>query len=223
MARRAAEQPKATDLSPDSIVEQLHPDTEITEAAVTLTGYLGPSSTDDNVRLYSNLSFTSYYEIPKDGILGRAKADPKDEDSATVLRVKSDTRLDIVNSTRRTIEANALSGSITGNYLSTAQFQAGGAGIQGLTSDPNVCTTVVCGTISTFICAQGAGRGPGIQGGVTSDPNVCTTVVCATISAFICAQGAGRGPAVQGGFTDPGCCTGPPWCPTTIVCAQGAR
>src|SRR4051794_23770165 len=42
--------------------------------AVLLVGYVGKSGSDDNVRLYLNLSFDEYVDIPKNSILHAAEA-----------------------------------------------------------------------------------------------------------------------------------------------------
>jgi hypothetical protein len=100
------------DLTPHPLVAKLianaanpPPDT------VTLEGYLGPSSRDGFVRVYLDLTFKSYFEIPKNGILHADKADPSNESKPTTIVIDLATKLDLVHS----LEASYLKGNIAGS------------------------------------------------------------------------------------------------------------
>jgi hypothetical protein len=213
----------ALNLDPDRIVNELHPNPDSLESVVTLEGYLGPSSTQGNVRLYLDLTFNNYYEIPnaKDAIVGRTRKDPVDESSQTILRVRSQTRLQVVSISSKNVEAGYLSGAITSGFLGTSQSQgalSAVGGLQGIT-DCSLCTGLVCLTVSLAFCAQGQARGGIGPQGIT-DCSVCTTIVCGTISLAFCAQGRG-GAGVQG-ITDCSLCTGLPCLTVSLAfCAQG--
>ena len=187
--------------APDPIVRELNPGGDDMHGSVSLAGYVGPSRTSGNIRLYTDLSFNTYYELATTAVVSRSRVNKSDDDSPSVLRIRGDSRLQLVNVSSRTVEAGALDGTICREHFPTAARGAHGMtpGVQGFTSDPNVCTGLACYTISVAFCAQaqpGAGRGPvGMLGGFTSDPNVCTGLACYTISVAFCAQaqpGVGR-------------------------------
>lgn len=85
-----------------------------------LVGYIGPSKGTDYVRLYVDLTFRNYYEIPAEGIVSTAPKDASDENSPTTVHVAGDTRLEKVSVTSQSVEARFLQGSISSGYLGTA-------------------------------------------------------------------------------------------------------
>ncbi|MER9049350.1 hypothetical protein NKH89_19160, partial [Mesorhizobium sp. M0923] len=205
--------PKGIDLTPDNLIERLG-DIDDMAGLVQLAGYIGPAKAKGYARIYSDLSFSSYVEIPDDAIVSRTKPLDDDPMGKSIVYIRSGVRTKSVSVTTRSVESDYLSGVIASSYLGQSQMRGPVAPQGGVTSDPNVCTTLVCQTVSLAFCIQGQGRGPAApQGGVTSDPNVCTTLVCQTVSLAFCIQGQGRGPvAPQGGVTsDPNVCT-------TLVC-----
>jgi hypothetical protein len=203
---------------PDSAVNDLHSDPDDFSPQTTLIGYVGPSPNDDNFRLYTDLSFSKFYEIPKDALKGRTSADSSDENAPSIIRIDAGARVRIVTHSESSVEASAIAGNISSGYLS-GSVRCGRGALSGFSTDPNVCTTLVCETVSVAFCAQGRGASP--RGGFSTDPNVCTTLVCETVSVAFCAQGRGAGP--RGAFsTDPNVCTTIA-CETIslAVCAQG--
>jgi hypothetical protein len=101
--------PPDVDLTPHPLVAKLisnpanpAPDT------VTLEGYVGPSSREGYVRVYLDLTFKAYFEIPKNGILHADKADPSNESKPTKIVIDPATKLDLVHS----LEASYLKGKI---------------------------------------------------------------------------------------------------------------
>jgi hypothetical protein len=101
--------PPDVDLTPHPLVAKLisnpanpAPDT------VTLEGYVGPSSREGYVRVYLDLTFKAYFEIPKNGILHADKADPSNESKPTKIVIDPATKLDLVYS----LEASYLKGKI---------------------------------------------------------------------------------------------------------------
>jgi len=101
--------PPEVDLSPHPLVAKLIPNAgNPAPEAVTLEGFLGPSSREGYVRVYLDLSFKAYFEIPKSGILHADKADPANESKPTAIAIDPATKLDLVHS----IEASYLKGKI---------------------------------------------------------------------------------------------------------------
>jgi hypothetical protein len=101
--------PPDVDLTPHPLVAKLisnpanpAPDT------VTLEGYVGPSSREGYIRVYLDLTFKAYFEIPKNGILHADKADPSNESKPTTIVIDPATKLDLVHS----LEASYLKGKI---------------------------------------------------------------------------------------------------------------
>jgi hypothetical protein len=107
----------------------------------TLVGYLGPSRRDGSIRLYRDLTFRNFYEIPSDGIVSTKPVNPDDENSPTLVQVDPDTKVEVVNVSVQSVEARYLSGSISGGLYGAA---AGGA------ADAQAAGTL-CGNITTYM------------------------------------------------------------------------
>jgi hypothetical protein len=101
------------DLTPHPLVAKLisNPANPAPDA-VTLEGYLGPSSREGYVRVYLDLTFKAYFEIPKNGILHADKADPSNESKPTTIVIDPATKLDLVHS----LEASYLKGKIAAGF-----------------------------------------------------------------------------------------------------------
>lgn len=108
---------REVNLDAHPFVDKLHPNPDEIPDIVALTGYIGSSRKDGRVRLYSDLTFRNYYEIPTSGIIGTAPTDAADENSPTGVHVSADTRLEAVSISSRSIEAGYLKGSISICYL----------------------------------------------------------------------------------------------------------
>jgi hypothetical protein len=103
------------DLTPHPLVAKLISNAATpTPDAVTLEGYLGPSSREGYVRVYLDLTFKAYLEIPKNGIIHADKADPSNESKPTTIVIDPTTKLDLVHS----LEASFLKGKIAGGLTS---------------------------------------------------------------------------------------------------------
>ncbi len=104
------------DLTPHPLVAKLLANAaKPSPDAVTLEGYLGPSSRDGYVRVYLDLTFKAYFEIPKNGILHADKADPSNESKPTTIVIDPATKLDLVHS----LEASYLKGRIAAGLKTT--------------------------------------------------------------------------------------------------------
>jgi hypothetical protein len=85
------------DLSPHPVVEKIMKLGKGLSDAIELIGYLGPSDRSDFVRLYLDLEFTSYFEIPRKGaILYREPADRSEEARPTRIVVQANAELKFV-------------------------------------------------------------------------------------------------------------------------------
>ena len=82
-----------------------------------LDGFIGPTKKSDRMRLYLNLSFDTFVDIPVSGIMSTLPIDASDENSPTRVWIRAETRLDVVQSMSRTIEASYLRGGIAATIL----------------------------------------------------------------------------------------------------------
>lgn len=136
--------PGDVNLETHPLVARLHADPDELTDLVTLAGYLGPSKREGYVRLYADLTFRNYYEIPTEGIVSTSPADASDENSPTTVHVSGGTQVDKVSVTSQSTEARFLQGSIASDYLGGAGAGAGGWTMAG-------CTV-------TLNCQQGAAQ-----------------------------------------------------------------
>jgi hypothetical protein len=116
--------PGNVNLETHPLVAKLHADPDELTQLVALVGYLGPSKKTGYVRLYADLTFRNYYEIPAGGILSTTPADAEDENSPTTVHVAGDTQVERVSVTSQSTEARFLQGSIASSYLSGAGADA---------------------------------------------------------------------------------------------------
>jgi hypothetical protein len=92
------------------------------KSLVALEGYIGPTQTPGAVRLYLDLDFRSYVEIPADQILF---PDPGNADQNTTLTkdvdptkifVPASTKIEVIQVQSASVEASFLQGNITSSY-----------------------------------------------------------------------------------------------------------
>jgi hypothetical protein len=114
------DQPGSVNLSPHPLVSKLHTDLDNPPNLVTLVGYLGPSKKPDSTRLYQDLTFRNYYEVPSASITATTPVDAEDPNSPTVIHVPASTTLEAVSTTSQSVEAGFLKGAITSSYLGSA-------------------------------------------------------------------------------------------------------
>jgi hypothetical protein len=110
----------SVDLSTHPTVELLLGDSDSPKQFVILLGYLGPSKIIDSIRLYTSLEFLSYFEIPRAGIAHTEQSDPRDKNGPTKVFVTPNTSLELVQTSRLSLEASFLQGSIASTYLQSA-------------------------------------------------------------------------------------------------------
>jgi len=122
--------PPSLDTHP--LVAKLHPDPDATANNQVLVGYFGPAKEADHVRLYTDLSFQSYFDLSKTDILGTQAANRQDENSPTVVFVKPDGKVEMIRNPDT--GANFLKGAISNANLAAAA--GAGCGV--------VLTTAAC-------------------------------------------------------------------------------
>jgi hypothetical protein len=196
--------PGNVNLETHPLVAKLHADPDQLSGLVALGGYLGPSKREGYVRLYGDLSFRNYYEIPTAGIVSTSPTDASDENSPTTVHVASDTQVDKVSITSQSTEARFLQGSIASGYLGGA-----GAGVDVGCSWP-ASPTCWCGS---HTCQPGV-----MQAAQPYTDTVYHTCAC-SIENYTCNNcgQAGAQANVQAWPASPTC-----WCNITRNCNQQA-
>src|SRR4051812_6992597 len=100
------------DLTPDALA----PGPDEAAAAMPVTGILGDSPDDEHARLFLDLRFSTYYDIPRDAIVQReqlpAERSPLGVDSSLLL-VRKNTQLEVHRVASRSIEHEFLAGDFT--------------------------------------------------------------------------------------------------------------
>ncbi len=109
---------KQVDLSTHPLVNKYHEDPNVLRDFVTLVGYIGPSNKPDHVRVYADLSFRNYYEVPTSGVVATTPTDSNDPNSPTRVDVNAKTHMEVVSISSQTVEASFLQGSIVSGYMS---------------------------------------------------------------------------------------------------------
>lgn len=135
--------PGDVNLETHPLVAKLNADPDQLTDLVALVGYLGPSKREGYVRLYVDLTFRNYYEIPTEGIVSTSPTDASDENSPTTVHVAGDTQVDKVSITSQSTEARFLQGSISSDYLSNAGAGTG-VGCSWPASPTCWCATANC-------------------------------------------------------------------------------
>jgi hypothetical protein len=160
------------DLTPHPLVNQNHPEPDEIPPAlpevISLVGYIGASKRADYTRLYQDLSFRNYYEIPTSGIVSTTSVNADDENSPTYVQVLADTKLDVITVSVQSVEARFLSGSISSGFLSATA----GTGAQA------AAPQIACTNITTHM--------PSCVGQQRCDPNCIATIVTSHVDPPIC-------------------------------------
>ena len=108
-------------LGPHSLVgDKIPPD-----GVIELTGYLGPSLELNHVRLYFDLSFCSYCEIPHANGEVLMTVSGKDEGCPTKLYLKAKTEIAFVQVNRGSAVATFLEGKIVMDHMKGAERPEG--------------------------------------------------------------------------------------------------
>ncbi|MGV9264858.1 hypothetical protein ACWDRR_09375 [Kitasatospora sp. NPDC003701] len=103
------------DLSPHSFTPT--PGTEPSGDSLTvLVGYVGTGPTDDLIRLYADLSLSSYYEFAADDVVRTASVDPDNASSPRRLWIRDSAQVRLVRVNQVTGPAAFLRGSLRSRF-----------------------------------------------------------------------------------------------------------
>ena len=156
------------DLTPHPLVTRLNPEGDPPPDLVMLVGFIGPSKKPDGIRLYLNLSFNTFIDIPVAGIVSTQSVDSEDENSPTRVWVRGDARLDVVQTVSQTIEASYLRGWIARNYLRSTMPFRGFMAAPPPTMEcmaPDLGVSMYCLGMNTHLCPSWHGGNCGGGGG----------------------------------------------------------
>jgi hypothetical protein len=170
-------QPGKVNLTPHPLVTKLHPEPDALNDLVALIGYFGPSKKAGCIRLYADLSFRSFYDIPTKGIVHTEPTDAKDENSPTKVLVLAVTKLEVVETTSQCVEASYLQGPIARDYLA-------GAPLGALRSTGEALVSI----ISNCCPPEGGGGGGGGGGGSLYYSQCCSEFTPCCISRPPCSR-----------------------------------
>ncbi|MDT5295743.1 MAG: hypothetical protein QOJ76_2623 [Acidobacteriota bacterium] len=175
------------DLTPHPLVENRADidDIPVPPDTVSLVGYIGPSKRADYTRLYLDLTFHNYYEIPTSGISATTAVNPDDENSPTHLQVLSDTKLDVITVHVTSVEAKFLTGPISSSHFGTATAFGGGQTAAVHTFCTNITTHFPscvapppCTNITTHMpsCVASPAGGPQFAAPAAGGQQYCTNI-----------------------------------------------
>ena len=102
----------------------------------SLWGFLGPAR-EDMYRLYTDVSFTKFYEIPQAAIVWVESGEAEDDLAPATVHLSEGTRLDVVETGAASAEGSYLDGAISAGYLQNQ-------GTEAQLACGNVLTTAVC-------------------------------------------------------------------------------
>jgi len=82
----------------------------------TLVGFIGDAPVESRVRVYSDLTFASFYELDRGDVQKAMPVDSREEDGPTVVQVRGNARIEFVRITRLAGEASYVAGNIQATY-----------------------------------------------------------------------------------------------------------
>jgi hypothetical protein len=90
---------------------------ETTSAEVeTLVGFIGDAPVESRVRVYSDLTFASFYELDRADVQKAMPVDSHEEDGPTVVQVRANARIEFVRIARLAGDASYVAGNIRATY-----------------------------------------------------------------------------------------------------------
>jgi hypothetical protein len=117
----AASKKSKNEIQPHSVVAALQPDPQMPpQRTVRLLGFPGDGPTTKILRLWQDLDFANYVDIPRDAILHHALLSKDDEDAGTVVWVAADTQLTYATTAEAGTLGSFLSGNIASQHLPAA-------------------------------------------------------------------------------------------------------
>jgi hypothetical protein len=190
------------DLTPDALAPapgDPPPDT------IAIYGILGKSPLASNVRLFLDVGFTTYYDIPIEGVVEREKV-PADKSplgvDSTLLMVRKGIQLVVHHAETRTVEEEFLAGDFTapGSFAPAAGGLGGGFEAHPMPPSQLCATNIACPSQIIVVCRPTLG------------------IACSALQP--CGVSHNPCPSVQPCHTHPPFC--PPLshvpCPTVAIC-----
>jgi hypothetical protein len=144
-----------------------------------IEGFVGPAEQNENIRIYFDLTFTSYFEIAKVDVLHVESSNANDDNKPTKVWINKSARLEIVTIQRVSIEAAFLQGALT-NRLQPFQLPVGLQPLppntaSGCTQSGCGSSIDICGTSYQTGCYQPTDGGCNtLYGPRCYDPDPCT-------------------------------------------------
>jgi len=86
------------------------------EGLTTLTGFIGEAGTPDRVRVYTDLTFGSYFELEQGAVVRTTQVDSSDPNSPTALWVSRTAEVTYTKVSTTTGAASFMTGSIRNRY-----------------------------------------------------------------------------------------------------------
>jgi hypothetical protein len=135
-----------------------------------IVGYIGPSQDDERVRVYLDLTLSSYCEIAVSDVVATASVDSQRESSPSIIWLKLGAKIDRVDTTR---SMTVLSGQIQQTYLQQAlRYYAAGVRNRPLTPLDTTAedSFFVC---ATALCPKPSDSCPSTGWACASNPPTC--------------------------------------------------
>jgi len=174
--------PPSFDIHP--LVSKLHPDPDAITNYQILVGYFGPSKEEGHIRLYTDLTFRGYFDISQADIVSTQAANLQDENSPTVVFVKSDGKVELIQNPGA--NADLLKGAISSANLASAANAGCIVGTMTMlcTIGANLApaqhqNAACCGTLWTAGCtfpSNAAPQGPNAVGCVVGTMTMLCTI-----------------------------------------------
>jgi hypothetical protein len=180
---------------------------------VPIYGILGKGPVASSVRLFLDVGFTTYYDIPIEGIVEREKI-PADKSplgvDSTLLMVRKGIQLVVHHTETRSVEEEFLSGDFTapGSFTPDPGGPVGGIGVHPMPPSQLCATNIACPSQIIVVCRPTLGIACSALQPCGVSHNPCPSVqpchthppFCPVLSRIPC-------PSVQP------CHTHPPFCP----------
>ena len=96
------------------------------DALTRIVGFVGESSTSGEVRVYLDLSFTSYYQMSSADVVRTESVDPGDADSPRVLWIRASAHVHLVRIDHVSGSASFVTGAIRNQFGARRETAAAG-------------------------------------------------------------------------------------------------
>ncbi|OBG28735.1 hypothetical protein [Mycobacterium sp. 852002-51057_SCH5723018] len=86
-----------------------------------IIGFVGPSDVEDHLRIYTDLSFSTFYDIDETDVVRAARVDTQDGNSPTVVHVDSSAHIEFVYTSRIAGGADYVTGAVARLYAQVVE------------------------------------------------------------------------------------------------------